>query len=190
MARRLGGNLLIGIAFLAALILWILSITNEDTFGFFSLNWAVLIVAGTAGVCFILRGLFGRGENVGKKFRIMFGAGLLVIAFLCLVGEFALDDELIMPIILLILAAGLFFGMLAVGGRKWDQGDNQNVGYKNYRQRKAEEEKRLAKEAKDTRAEEDQARIDRLEAAAEKFERAAERLDEEAEELRRANKRK
>jgi len=147
MSRRLIFNLAIGIAFLVAIVLWIVSIASED-FNF-SLNWAVLIVAGTAGLCFILRGLFGRGENVIKKFTIFFGTGLIVVAFLCLVWELALEGtaaDLVLPIVSLIVVIGLIVGMLAVGGKRWDQGDNQNVGYKNYHQRKAEEEERRLKE--------------------------------------------
>ncbi|MCL2556689.1 MAG: hypothetical protein FWE03_06735 [Firmicutes bacterium] len=185
MARRFGLNLLIGLAFVAALVLWILSITIEETFGFFNHNWAILVVAGTAGACFILRGLFGRGENVGKKFRIMFGSGLLIVAFLAIINEVAIENDLVVPIILLIVVLGLIIGMFAVGGKKWDHGDNQSVGYKNYHQRKAEEEKRLAAEAKDKSKEDDKARIERLEAAAEKFERAAEKLEQEADQARR-----
>ena len=182
MSRRLGLNLIIGLAFVAALVLWIVSIVVDD-FGF-TLNWAVLIVAGTAGLCFILRGLFGRGENVGKKFRIMFGSVLLVLAFLSIVWELGVENEnlsrLVLPIVSLILVLGLIIGMIAVGGKRWDHGDNQSVGYKNFHQRKAEEEKRLAAEAKTKEVDDNKARIERLEAAAEKFERAAERLEQQA----------
>jgi hypothetical protein len=40
-----------------------------------------------------------------------------------------------------LVAAGIVLGIIGTGGKKWDTADNQKVGYKNYHQRKAEEEK-------------------------------------------------
>ena len=54
-----------------------------------------------------------------------------------------------MPIIAIVVTVALLLGFVAVGGKKWDQGDNQNVGYKNYYQRKAEEEKKAKEDKKD-----------------------------------------
>jgi uncharacterized membrane protein YesL len=34
----------------------------------------------------------------------------------------------------------LLLGFVAIGGKKWDEGDNQKEGYKTYRERKAEEQ--------------------------------------------------
>ena len=67
-----------------------------------------------------------------------------------MIGELAIEDKqnLVIPIIAVVVTVALLLGFVAVGGKKWDQGDNQNVGYKNYYQRKAEEEK-LAEKNKD-----------------------------------------
>ena len=40
----------------------------------------------------------------------------------------------------------LVLGILITGGKKWDEGDNHKAGYKNYYQRKEEEEKAKRKE--------------------------------------------
>ena len=45
-----------------------------------------------------------------------------------------------------MLCAGIVLGVLVTGGKKWDEGDNQKVGYKTYRERKAEEEKKKQEE--------------------------------------------
>ena len=63
------------------------------------------------------------------------------MAALCLIFALALPENLILPIILVVLAAMLVLGVLITGGKKWDEGDNHKAGYKNYYQRKAEEEK-------------------------------------------------
>jgi hypothetical protein len=52
---------------------------------------------------------------------------------------------LIVPIIVGVLILGILVGYIVTGGKKWDGGDNQQVGYKNYHQRKAEEEAREKK---------------------------------------------
>jgi len=159
MSRRLGYNLIIGLAFVLALVLWIVSIAVDD-FGF-TLNWGVLIVAGTAGLCFILRGIFGGSENVVKKLRIMFGSVLLALAFLSIVWELGIENDtlsrLVLPVVSLILVIGLIIGMLAVGARRWDHGDNQSAGYKNFHQRKVEKEK-LEQEGQKRKA--DDTRVD------------------------------
>ena len=55
---------------------------------------------------------------------------------------------MVIPIIALVAAVGLLLTILFTGGKKWDEGDNQKVGYKNYYERKAEEEKQAEKEEK------------------------------------------
>ena len=141
-------KLIIGLSLVAAATLWVLSITIPETFGFFNLSWAITLFAGASGVAFILRGTFGKNDSIIKRFYIYFGAGLLVVGLLCIAPAIALPDNLILPIIAVIVAVGLLVRMIAVGGKKWDTADNQKVGYKNYHQRKAEAEKLEEKEKK------------------------------------------
>lgn len=136
----------IALALVAAAVLYLLNVLEVITW--FSLSWAVLLFSGVAGVMFILQGLIGKGNVVLKKWGIYFGAGLLVVALFALVSAIAAPTNIILPIIAIIVTVALLLGVLATGGKKWDTGDNQKVGYKNYHQRKAEEEK-LEKENKD-----------------------------------------
>ena len=64
---------------------------------------------------------------------------LAVAGVLALVGTI-IDDKLVLPIIAIIITVGILLCILAVGGKKWDQGDNEVAGYKDYRTRKKEEE--------------------------------------------------
>ena len=112
-----------------------------DTFGFFNLAWAGVILAGGLGLIIILQGCFQQNISTIKKFKIWVGAGLLVVALICLISAITIPENIILPIIAIIAAVALVLSLLATGGKKWDEGDNHKVGYKNYYQRKAEEEK-------------------------------------------------
>ena len=134
-------KMLLAGVFLVAAVLWLLSLVMEETFGFFNLSWAVFIISGTWSIAFILNGLFSKTVGTFKKLYIMMGAGLAVIALFAVINIFVIEDAYIVPIICIIVAAAFLLSIIAVGGKKWDQGDNKNVGYKNYHQRKAAEEK-------------------------------------------------
>ena len=131
MSKHFFTKLLLALAWLAAAVLWLLSVILPDRFGFFNLNWAIVIVCGTGGLALLLRGTFSGKTGVLKKGDLFLGAGLLVIA--------------------VIVAVAGVLSVRATGGKKWDEGDNQKVGYKDYRARKAEEEARKAEEEKNNR---------------------------------------
>ena len=141
MSRNLIYKLLGGLVVLAAAVLWILSLTVPETFGFFSLAWAGVLLCGGIGLIFLLNGIFQQNISTIKKLKIWFGVGLLVGALLCLVSAIAIPDSLVIPIIAVIVAIGFIITILATGGKKWDEGDNHKAGYKNYFERKKEEEK-------------------------------------------------
>lgn len=126
---------------LAVVVLWLLKILIPESFGFYNLSWGVTFLGAFLGASFILRGLFQRNVTIAKKSYIYLGAGLLVVAVFALVTNVALPDNSLPAIIAVIVAAALLLGVLATGGKKWDSGDNKQVGYKNYQQRKKEEEK-------------------------------------------------
>ena len=71
-----------------------------------------------------------------------------VIAAISVIFALALPKSYIWPIIAVIIALAGVLSVLSTGGKKWDEGDNQKVGYKDYRTRKAEEEARKAEEEK------------------------------------------
>ena len=50
--------------------------------------------------------------------------------------------------------------VIAVGGNRWDSGDNKQVGYKNYFQRKKAEEKAEVKQEKAEQKEESNIRTE------------------------------
>ncbi len=131
---------------LSATIFWVLSLTMPEQFGEFNLAWAGLLLCGGLGILFVVQGLMQKNISTIKKLNIWFGVALIVCAFLCLVSALVIPKSLVIPIICVIVAAGLLITILATGGVKWDEGDNHKVGYKNYHQRKKEEEKEKNKQ--------------------------------------------
>lgn len=124
---------------LAVAVIWLVSLL-VDSFTF-DLSIAIAIFSGLAGIMYLLKGCLTKGNVVTKKFSILFGAGLLIICLFSIAGAIALPGKYVMPIIAIILTAAIFLGILFTGGKKWDQGNNKNIGYKTYHERKAEEEK-------------------------------------------------
>lgn len=141
MSRNLIYKILGALVVVAAAVLWILSLTVPETFGFFSLAWAGVLLCGGIGVIFLLNGIFQKNITTIKKLKIWFGVALLVCAVLCLVSAITIPKNLVIPIIAVIVAVGFMITILATAGKKWDEGDNHKVGYKNYFERKKEEEK-------------------------------------------------
>ena len=141
MGRNLVYKVLGALVILAAAILWILSLTVPETFGFFSLAWAGVVLCGGLGLLMLVQGCLQQNVSTIKKLKIWFGIALLICAVLCLISELAIPGNLIIPIIAVMVAFGLLITILATGGAKWDEGDNHKAGYKNYFERKKEEEK-------------------------------------------------
>lgn len=141
MSKKFLYRFLMYLSVVVAAVLWLLSVVSEKQFGFFNLSWAVVLISLTFGTVYILNGLFSKVFAVTKKISIFIGAGFYLIGLFGLVSAITLPGNIIMPIIAIIVATGLLLGVVATGGKKWDEGDNHKVGYKNYHQRKAEEEK-------------------------------------------------
>ena len=115
---------------------------DNNILAWYSLPWAATIFLAALGTKFLLDGIFMSSNGViARRLTIIAGAVVLGMALICLTSAIAIPDNLIAPILAIIIAAALFIAILVTGGRKWDAGDNQRVGYKNYYQRKAEEEK-------------------------------------------------
>ena len=142
MSKNFLFKLLIGLVILAAPVLWLLSLIVPETFGWFNASYAVAMVAVGVGLLLLLRGVFKKDNVIFKKANIWLGIGLLLVALFSVASAIALPDNWIIPIVCIVLAAGFVLGIIATGGKSWDTGDNQKVGYKNYHQRKAEEEKK------------------------------------------------
>ena len=115
---------------------------DNNVMAWYSLSWATTIFLAAAGLKYVLGGVFMTSKGViARRMSIIAGSVILVLALICLTSAIAFPRNIIAPIIAIILTAAIFVGILVTGGRKWDAGDNQRVGYKNYQQRKAEEEK-------------------------------------------------
>ena len=122
MSKNLLFKVLVTLCFVAAAVLWILSAADIIAI---NMSWAIAVFAFVLGALFIGKGLFSRNVGTFKKLK--------------LVGTF-IEESLVLPIIALIVTLAVLLCILATGGRKWDQGDNDNAGYKNYWQRKKEKE--------------------------------------------------
>lgn len=131
---------------LVAAVMWLLSVCVPDTFGFFNLAWAGVVLCGGWGIIMLVQGLTQKNLGTIKKLKIWFGAALIIAAFACLISAIAIPQSIVLPIIAIILAFALLLTIFATGGKKWDAGDNHEVGYKNYHQRKAEEEEKEKQE--------------------------------------------
>ena len=135
MSRNFIYKILGALVVLAAAVFWILSLTMPETFGAFSLAWAGVLLCG--GIV-----------TTVKKLKIWFGVALIVCAILCLVSALTIPENLVIPIIAVVVAVGFMITILATAGKKWDEGDNHKAGYKNYHERKKEEEKQEDKDNK------------------------------------------
>ncbi len=123
-----------------AAVLWLLS-ELVPAFDFFNLAWLGVLLAGGYGTLLILVAVLEKNPIPLKKMKIWVGVALEVVAFSCLLSAIIIPDNIVLPIIALILVAGLLVTLLATGGKSWDEGDNKQVGYKNYFDRKKEENK-------------------------------------------------
>lgn len=141
MSKKMFTRVLIALSFLVAAVFFLLSELMPETFGGFNLAWAGVIFAGISGLALLFSAIGTKNSTALKKMQILLSAVLLVVAAVCLISALAIPENLVLPIILVILTAMLVIGLLITGGKKWDEGDNHKAGYKNYYQRKAEEEK-------------------------------------------------
>ena len=141
MSKKMFVRLLVALSFLIAAVLFLLSVLEVEPFTDFSASWAGLIFSGISGLALLFSALGTKNSVQLKKLQLALSAGLLAVAALCLIFALALPKNLILPVILVVLAAVLVLSVFITGGKKWDEGDNHKAGYKNYYQRKAEEEK-------------------------------------------------
>ena len=141
MSKKLFVRLLVALSFLAAAVFFFLSVLEIEPFTEFSASWAGVIFAGVSGLALLFGAIGTKNSTQLKKMQICLSAGLRVVALVCLIFALALPEDWILPLIFILLGVMLVLSVLITGGKKWDEGDNHKVGYKNYYQRKAEEEK-------------------------------------------------
>ncbi len=139
-SKNILGKVFVALAFLVAAVFWLLSYVMPETFGWFNGYWAVVIASGSLALFFFLKAFLGK-DVVAKKFKIIMGSCFALICVGAIALQFAFPTQWYIPIIAVVVMFGILVGIIVTGGKQWDQGDNKNVGYKNYHQRKAEEEK-------------------------------------------------
>ncbi|MBR6773886.1 MAG: hypothetical protein IKM16_04380 [Clostridia bacterium] len=134
-------KLIIGIVGVCSAVMWLIGAITGGVLGFFTLGWAIAVFSGITGLVFVIRAFLDKTNVQLKRFYVYFGCALIGVCVFAVIGElFVVQDKLIMPIIAVVITVALLLGFLAIGGKKWDEGDNQKPGYKTYRERKAEVE--------------------------------------------------
>lgn len=141
MSKKFLFNAIGALVLVLAAVMYLLSVVIPENFGFFNLAWAGLILCAGWGVLLLIQGIFTRNSPVVKKFYIIGGVVLLIAGVVCAVYAALMPEELVVPIIAVVLAGAVLLGVIATGGKSWDGGDNEQVGYKTYAERKKEEEK-------------------------------------------------
>ena len=137
----------IALVLVAVAVVWLLSIVMPDSFGNLNFSWVIAVGCAALALVFLFRGLFSKDLVAFRKFNIFIGAAFIVAAILALVGTI-INNRLVLPIIAVALSVITLISAIALGGKKWDTGDNEKPGYKNYYERKEEEEKAKEKEEK------------------------------------------
>ena len=148
MSKKFLFGLTLGVIAVVASLLWLLSVVAKESFGWFSFGWAVVVLSGGFGIAFVIKGVVEKNSITVKKWSIYLGGGMIALALVTLISELTLSNKLVLPIIAVVLTVSLLLAFVAVGGKKWDQGDNENKGYKNYYERKAEQEAKKEEENK------------------------------------------
>jgi hypothetical protein len=134
-------KLIIGIVAVCSAVLWLIGTIAGEVLGWFTLGWAIALFSGITGLVFIVRAFLDKTNVQLKRFYVYFGCALIGVCVFAIIGElFVVQDKLVMPIIAVVVTVALLLGFVAIGGKKWDEGDNQKEGYKTYRERKAEEQ--------------------------------------------------
>lgn len=140
-------KILTAVLFVIVSVLWLLSVALPDEFGGLSLAWLIAIFAFAMGALFIVRGVADKELISIRKFYVLLGVLFAVAGVCALIGTFIDSVRVALPVVALVLSAGLLISTLFVRGKKWDEGDNRAEGYKDYRTRKAEQEEPQKKNA-------------------------------------------
>ena len=134
-------NLIVASSFVFAAVLWMLSLlpATKDTFGGYTFAWAVATGTSVAGIVLFVKGLFLESVGSFKRTYIFAGSVFAVVAVITGIWASYLPNNVILPAIAIVVAVAV---QLSIGftsfSKRWDNGDNNVVGYKNYYQRKSE----------------------------------------------------
>lgn len=126
---------------LCVAVLWLFSAIFPETFGEHSFAWLISIFAGGMAIIFVCKGALDKELTSLRKFYVFVGAVFAVAAVCALIGTF-LSAVIALPVVAIVLSVAGLASLFLVQGKKWDAGDNQEPGYKNYYERKAEKEEK------------------------------------------------
>ncbi len=127
-------------------LLWVIDVAAPTALPFFNFAWAAFLLTAIWGVSFTVR-VFVEKQTIMKKSWTILATVFYVTAAVSLISALALPGKLVLPILCFAAATAVLIGSLVLGGKKWDEGDNQKPGYKNYYERKAEAEVQKTAEA-------------------------------------------
>lgn len=139
MAGKLIYKALTVLVFLAAVTLYVLGIVMPDTFSFFDITKSLLLLIVGLGTIAFIKAITSK-VNMYLIFSAILITGGAIFAGLRFDVLPENNEWLYFPIGAAMLLVFLFFRYL-FNIRKWDAGDNEKLGYKNYRVRQAEKEK-------------------------------------------------
>ncbi len=144
MSKSLLVKVLVGLCFVGVSVVWLLSALGVIQV---NLSWVIGVFCAALGLIFLVKGLVSKNLGIVKKIDVIIGCALLVAAVFAIIGSFVEDvAALVFPIIAVGITVAALLCVIATGGKKWDQADNQHVGYKDYWARKKEEEKNKEEE--------------------------------------------
>lgn len=138
MFKRLFFKALATLVVFAALMLFILSNVLPETFGAFTWQVCLLIAAAGLGAVSLIKAIISK-TNLYLIIAAVLITGSLIYADI-IKFDIVKQEWLYIPIGAALLLVFLFFRYL-FNIRKWDAGDNEKLGYKNYKARQAEKEK-------------------------------------------------
>ena len=124
------------VGLLIASLFWLLSEVVPESFGWYNFSYAITIIFAVFGTSFILKGVIWEDSITTKKANILFGAILLLVAVIALPVAIAVPTNVIPPLVCVTIALIAFISIIATAGKKWDEGDNEKAGYRNYYERK------------------------------------------------------
>ncbi len=144
------------IAVVLAAILWVISAVDAEALGGFNFGWAAFIITGVWAISYTVRACTEK-DVVMRKTWLILAVTFYITAAGSLIGALAMPSKLVLPIICLVAAVAVLIGTLVLGGKKWDEGDNEKPDYKNYYERKAEAEALKAAQAEEAKKTEETA---------------------------------
>lgn len=124
---------------LAALTFYVLGIIFPDTFAFFDLTKSLILLTAGLGVVSFLKAIISK-VNMYLIFAAILITGAAIYTGLTYEILPANNEWLYFPIGAGLLLLFLFFRYL-FNIRRWDAGDNEKLGYKNFRVRQKEKDK-------------------------------------------------